>query len=372
MRLNRNTLIVLAGSVIVIVLALLLLNSPASAPDNPEAEDDSGPLFPDVAAEDISQLRVVASATDDADAQASITLVRTDDGWQLEDVETDNAPDAARIESAVNNFASLRYERRFALEDDALATFGLDAPDFTLSATAEDASLQVRIGNQLPTGARYYALLGDDDATIYIVAPISAVNTLTGFINNPPVILPPTPTPQPVLSANSPVFADFDAQALTRFSVRDVANDADTTLIRDPESNAWQIEAATNSQAAPTDDTAASIEISSLAFAEPISVSRVEDLAALGLDDPAFTIVAEDADGTSYRLQIGQLDPTGARYYTLVNDFEQVAEISRASLAPLLNWVEQPPYAPAPIAPAEATPEATAEATAETTPEDTP
>lgn len=383
MRLNRNTVFLLVASLIVIAAALALLSSPASAPDNDISRaDDGGPLFADIISADITQFSIsAASAAADSDAVSQIVFERataegaeTDSAdqdatpaWTIADRELNGTIDASQIDAAISDFLELEYARRFGEETDALANFGLEAPAYTLSATTQTGdTLSLQLGTQNPSGTRYYALVDPipaadtaaNDDTVYLVTGVSSVNGITRLLDNPPVIAPPTPTPQPALNIPGPVFEGYSASSITRFTVQNNDTGAQTLLTRAPDTTEWAISEATNTQDAPTDAQGASILINGYGFLQ--ATDALEDVALdpLGLDEPAFTLTATGQNGRTYRLQIGGTDASQTRYYALVDQFDTVAVVPRDEVDPLLDWIEQPPYAPQ--ADAESTPEADA------------
>ncbi len=352
MKLNRNTLLLVIISVAVIAAVFLLNNQQTSAPDNEDAtEAEAAPAFPELSAEDVTRLEVVDSAT-----EASVVAERDGEAWtvQAETLADGADPDTAAIDAALGQFVGLEISDRFAAE--ALADFGLEPPAYTISLSqGDDQTLTLQIGSKNPSSNRYYGLL-DGGEDVLLLSTVPAVDGLLGWTTAPPVVAPPTPTPEPVLMVPGPVFSGASALNLVRLTVSDTAQDAQTVLVADAEGN-WTIEEATNADAgASADDIIISTLATAFAGLQGRDKLSVDDLATVGLDDAAYSISAEADNGRILSLLVGDADPTGSRFYTLVNDFTDVVLADSDQIQPLLDLIDDVPLLP------EATPEATEEA----------
>lgn len=378
MRLNRSTLLLLVASVIIIIGALFLLSQPASSPENgAEATStavSSGPLFPELTADAISRF----SARDNV-AETQIVLDETGDGWVITESVIPPRGDVNQddVVQQLADLAQLQYSDRF--ESDELASFGLDAPDYTITvARGEDTTQTINVGRLNPAGTRYYVQLEGDPA-IYLVN-VAGINPFTAWINFPPVLTPPTPTLEPSLNLPGPLFPEAFAFDVRLIRLADNESGAETILVRG-EDSLWRIgdppgtepEATPEAEAtaepsaeAPRADQAIA-ELAAQGIASLTAVDAIEgaNLEALGLTDPAYTLSFETAD-RAYTITVGSMDPSGTRYYAQVEGFpDTVAVIEQDAVEPLLELIDAPPNAPEPEATAEA------ETTAEVTPEAT-
>jgi len=351
MRFNRQTLLLLVVGVVVIVIALVALSNTATAPDDDATtEDTSGDFFADISVDDLTEVTIT-----DADG-TSITLTRSnsDVAWAISD--SDDEADQTELTSALTSLVDLRYTNSFSPEESDRAQFGFgeDATLAQISFTAGEETYTLNIGGQNPGGTRYYVSQPETPDTLYLVA-IGTLNTLLGWPSAPPVVVPPTPTPQPALNLPGPVFGDsINFTAFNRFEVRDNESGESLVLVKDEDMDQWTIEGDERT----LDQILVDVRLSSFAVLEGVQAIDAPDLAALELEDPAATIIAS-TPGLEYRLQLGGLDPSGALRYALVNDFERVAVINAEDVTGVLDWLNDPPLAPEP------TPEPTAEADAE-------
>jgi len=353
MKMNRNTLMFLVLGLVVISLALLALSGGGtnSAPASPTPQG-GGPLFPDLAMQDITQVTIRDEAS-----SSETTIRQAEDGaWVLEG--SSEALMQSSIDSAISNLANLRAESRFSSSD--LAQYGLDAPTTIISFRANEQDYRLLIGRKNPAGTRYYALLGEDRETVHLVTGTSELDILSGYVSSPP-ILQPTSTPGVDVVEAGPVFSDFDEARILSLRVAEQPTGEELILERD-EASLWRI--TDGADAAGVDQTAARLAVQDFGFISADDVvDGTLDLARLGLDAPRLLAQATRDDGFVYELRFGSEDPTGRQVYAQVNEDSSVLLISQPNYAQLANLLSNPPLL------SEATPEATSEATAEATPE---
>jgi hypothetical protein len=236
----------------------------------------------------------------------------------------------------------------------------------------------VLLGNNVPDGSRRYALVDQDATNVYIVNGASDLNTVITLAGTPPIILPPTPTPVPSLQLPGPLFGGFDALSVSRVELVDNKTNAKLVLVRDATTN-WVVEEATNAiEGASVDNSLVSVILSTFGFLQGTTAITVSDLATVGLDKPAytFTITADNSTsatgaGTTYKIDVGNPDASGALTYVRVAGYSEVATVLTKDLGLLIDAIKTPPYLPLPVGTAEATADATTNATAETTAEAT-
>lgn len=352
MRMNRTTLLVLLVAIIVTIIALVIVSNqePADTTSTPTSEDVSGSLLGDVAADDITRLSVTNN-----NAELTVTITRDGDTWAFTDELADSEIDSAAVNTIVTALADLSYSDRFEAPDD-IEPFGLVEPAYVMEVTVGDnEEMTFTVGGQNPAGSSYY-VQSSDEGMIHLVRTGDMDDVLT-LVNDTPIIQPPTPTPVPVLNLPGPVFDLISTDDLTRFEV--TRGDESLVLTKDDEGN-WQIEDGAETDAT-LDQNLVNVSLDVFSSIRAVDGLTGVDTATLGLDDPQIVIQASSADQT-YRLQIGDTDASGTRYYALVNDFaEPVAVLEAQDINTLTDLIDNPPVVP----PAEATAEATAEVTAE-------
>jgi len=205
MRLNRGTILLLLGSLVVIVAVLLLNNQRTSAPDvTPTATGapGAGPIFPAIA-DVANQGNIVRFEVTDNIANTKIVMTKDDANvWTVEESAStlDLATDQTKAVGTMSVLASLTATDSFTTEN--LADFGLDQPKYTMVLTDKDGNTYtLKIGNQSPANPRYYALVDEDTTTVYVV-PKDLVDNLIRQITEPPFVATPTPTITPTASPN--------------------------------------------------------------------------------------------------------------------------------------------------------------------------
>lgn len=344
MRLNRNTLIALGGLLVIIIAAVLLLNRPTETPEDIDTDTTDGVFYEGITADTVTGITIV-----DSDGLVA-TLSRPDAEtlWQIAD--TGEEADADRMATAVVGLINLNYTDSFTSENVTDFGFGEDAIPATITFTADGTEHQLLVGRQNPSGNRYYVMQPDDD-TIYLVSNAN-LDSLLGLASNQPVVVLPTATPEPQLNAPGVVFAGFSGIDIQRFEITDNANSQSLVFVRSEEDQTWSIEGDDRA----VDQTNVEIMMSVYGFLEAVDATDAPDLAPLGLDEPAYTIVATDSTGKTFTVQVGDNDPTGTRTYVLIDDFERVAIVESDALSFLLDWLVNPPLAPEPTPTVEAEP----------------
>jgi hypothetical protein len=358
MRLNRNTLIFLGGMLAIIILALVVLNNRTQAPtNNSTASGGTQNVFPDVTSSVITQITVTDNTTS---GTLRIIQAPEDGTWIVQD--NPNTAQQVTIDTAVSNLVNLQASDVFEADD--ISQFGLDNPTYTiLFGDGGSNNYKLLIGNRNPAGTRFYGLVGDDTKTVYLLSNVSAITTLTSYITNPPVVLI-TPTPAPILEVPGLLFPDYTANITTvnQLSFSDPKNSQQIILVRG-ENGAWSLDPfSTNYSTAFIDQAIMQtlVQIPGL-FAAVDVLKNVPDLASLGLVEPTYVIEAGREDGTRYTLKVGNLDPSGTRYYVQIFDVPNVGVVDRAAIDSITPFIGNPPFV------VEATPEVTGEATSEAT-----
>ncbi|QPC83465.1 DUF4340 domain-containing protein [Phototrophicus methaneseepsis] len=355
MRLNRNTIIVLVAALLVIVVALVMLNQPEDTGPETVADDAGGVLFTEAAPETVTSLNV----TDSTGLNVSLQRGDTDEAlWQFPG--NDDEVDAATVDTAVSTLTNLSYTDSYQTEDATQYGFGTEAAPAVITFVADGTEYTLTVGRQNPSGNRYYVRVGDDE-TIYLVNS-TTLDTILGLASNQPIVVPPTPTPVPMLNAPGVVFVGFSAQDIQRFQVTDHASGESLVLVRG-EDNLWTV----LDDDRALDQSTVEVLMSVYGFVEAVDAIDGADLEALGLAEPAYTIQATDSSERTFKIQLGDTDASGTRMYALVDDYDTVAVIEADALSTIIGWLEEPPYAPEPTATVGASEEVTEEPTADVT-----
>ncbi|MFM8321201.1 MAG: DUF4340 domain-containing protein [Chloroflexota bacterium] len=107
----------------------------------------------------------------------------------------------------------------------------------------------------------------------------------------------------------------------------------------------WQIRFPAGLQADPQ---SAESTLAQLATVQVISrLENAPDLAAMGLDQPAYRLLLTGQDGKQTVANVGKLTPTGSGYYVLVSGRGAVVA-NRYVLDSVLGLAENPPLLPTP------------------------
>lgn len=209
MRLKPGTILTFLGALIVIVVGVLLTNqqatTPAATATPTAAGEGAGPLFPTIA-DAANQASIVRFEVQDVTAGTKIVMTKdaTTNNWAVTEsgVPGDQGTDQAKAVAAMSRLAGLNSTQSFALGDTALSSFGLDAPQYILILTdSTGATYTVRVGATNAATRRYYALINDDTATVYVINQ-SDIDNLKGQITAPPYLPTATPTVTPTSTPN--------------------------------------------------------------------------------------------------------------------------------------------------------------------------
>lgn len=209
MRLKPGTILTFLGALIVIVVGVLLTNqqatTPAATATPTAAGEGAGPLFPTIA-DAANQASIVRFEVQDVTAGTKIVMTKdaTTNNWAVTEsgVPGDQGTDQAKAVAAMSRLAGLNSTQSFALGDTALSSFGLDAPQYILILTdSTGATYTVRVGATNAATRRYYALINDDTATVYVINQ-SDIDALKGQITAPPYLPTATPTVTPTSTPN--------------------------------------------------------------------------------------------------------------------------------------------------------------------------
>jgi hypothetical protein len=358
MRLNRGTLglivILLVALVVILVVNTNQMSAPGVTP-TAVAANIAGALL-DIQAENIVRYEIRDNNT------GQFTALTKDAGgaWQIDGTNTlvSRSPDQNLIGTTAGQITAINYTNTF--EDDALATFGLDHPLYTVLVLTNDGTLRtIYIGSKSPTSARYYAVVQSLSGQ---AVPDSASATEEAAASA---------TTEAVAPTQAPAAATDEAASATAESTE--SSGSPKRIVRQATEEPTA-EVTPDASAVDVDNVASQADNGGAVEVEPAPTVEVT------FDPSSFTPMPTDEltaevtlEATANLVQSPQVTLTGSQTIYL---------IPQTVLDTLKNWLTLPPYAPLPtdvptlegVVPevmAENTPVATFSATAEATPEAT-
>jgi hypothetical protein len=181
---RRSTWILVAVFVAVLLVALYMQRSDQQAGAQATPTAGISYLFEDLDA-DIQRLRISSADGNAVEAQAGL-----EGAWTLVE-PSGQAADTDRIASAASQVQNLRIVS--ALENPpAAGEVGLEPADYRLSVLTAGGLEQVAlIGDETPIQTGYYARREGGPVVVVLK---SAVDSLIGLLETPPVLVTPTPT----------------------------------------------------------------------------------------------------------------------------------------------------------------------------------
>jgi len=371
MRMNRGTIVLIAALLVVIVAVLVINNNQASAPGvtpTVAGAEVSGPLLPGLTADSIVRYEV-------RDNKSGFFTSLTKDsggGWHIDGTNTVQGrdPDQSLVNSTASQIVSINYNNTF--QDSQLATFGLDAPAYTITALTNDGRFfTLYIGAKAPTSSRYYAVLVNStvapstaEATTESGEAPQAIATenVAAQQDNSDASVPAstgaagTATPY-VLPGTTPV-ATSEATAETTAAAKKIFRGLQDALAQ---ATVEPTEQATAESTVSTDNTTSALQNGSNA-AQNNSAAITETPFFLPGTTPVATTEATaevTAEATANVVQNPGVTLTGN---------QTIYVIPQTVVDTLTKWINTPPYAPLPtgVPTNEAlTPEASAESTNE-------
>ena len=171
-------------------------------------------------------------------------------------------------------------------------------------------------------------------STVILLVILIALLGLTYYLKHRPA-KPPEPTP---VAEGGPLFLEAEGQPT---SIRIENATGKVVAVQKNSSGQWAI---TLPKPGETDQgmvEAAVTQISALRSITVLDQSPSSD--AIGLKTPAYIISIQFAGGSSHKLEIGDLTPTGSGYY--VRQEKTIYVVSQSGIDALLNLLTQPPYA---------------------------
>lgn len=224
MRLNRGTITLLVGSALVII-AVLLFNSVATAPGSATATatGSAGPLFDGLEADAVARLEIASNTNGDH----TVLLKDAGGAWGITEVTygTDRAVQQDSVSEAITGFADLQANDSFVAEN--LADFGLDQPDYVITAQAGETTYTIYVGNQNPTGNRYYVLIATGQAEAITPPPAAEEPTTEATAET-------TETPAEATSAATEEVTAEATEAATAAATEEVTAEATAEVTEAP------------------------------------------------------------------------------------------------------------------------------------------
>lgn len=418
MRLNRNSAIFIALLAVIIIVSMIFLQDTDDGSNTPdiEATAETIQLFPELSTTSITALTITEEREvgdirptpiagnptlepptplpDGVEPEMTteiISISKNEAGLWVADatstVTLDGTIDSVAVDNSLRNLGAIVSNRQFTPSDGDYSQYGLDEPAFDITFTEQSVaetgvvaegeepamndpvSYRLRIGDRTIGENSYYAFLNDDSETIYVITNATTLqNSILNLTTRVPLEPTAVPTLAPVLNVQAP-FSAFVLTNATGFTFTSEATGDVVEISRSEDNTAWVY--VLNGETLEVQQEFLQILLNSFSTISGIQQSSATDLASLGLDTPAYTFEARTVDGTTYTLQLGDQDPTGAIYYGLVDQFDSVVLIDANSVVLLVDMLANPP-----VLEPEMTPEATADAMeateeAEMTPEAT-
>ncbi len=188
----RNTIILLVVLVVLGGYAWYISNNNV-APITGAATGTPAPtpvVMFDVVTDKVNKFQVT-----DLKKNLTVSVTRQGDNWHM-DQPKDSDTDLLKIDSTLSQLSHLEATRVLTNTTD-LGQFGLTSPSIQATMVLTDSTQFVlKIGDETPDKADYYALKGDDK-TVYLISA-SIGQALIDYLDQPPY--PPTPTPTPLPS----------------------------------------------------------------------------------------------------------------------------------------------------------------------------
>jgi hypothetical protein len=176
-----------------------------------------------------------------------------------------------------------------------------------------------------------------------------------------------TPTASSISGA---LIEGVEAATINQLEIRDHNTGEYVRLVKDT-GGAWDIRGTYQSDVTDPDQAAITTQITEYAGIQFSDSFESSELAAFGLDQPAYTFIVGTESGGTYRLYVGGQNPAGTRYYVIAEVGETGAASTSAEATESASATEEVVEATVELTP-ETTVEATAEASAEVTTEALP
>jgi hypothetical protein len=305
MRLNRGTIALLLGSIVIIAAVLVFTNSQVNAPTTegtPVAtEETTGPLFAGLDAANLTELEIAEPSTG-----ARTVLVRT----TFDEASSVEVAPVATEEPISTADATADTTGEVSIEPTADATTEVEVTDEIALTEEVDETAEAAATDEATEEAEL-----TDEATVEATEAADATTEVTSE-----VVTGPTNTLDPLMTPSA-TFA--------------------------PDAQVWVVSEATTLSDMGVDLTQAGNAAAVFGALQSVTSFSDASLASFGLDAPRYTLTATDASGQTYRIDIGVKNPTQPRYYATINgDNTVIYQIPSDLVESLTNLVANPPYLP--------------------------
>jgi len=182
---RRNTAIVF-GLFILLLAGTLYWQKTMTSSDSAETTATT----PEDLLLNIDEASLKAISIQDVNNQR-VSLRRSDDDKWVIIYPQAEATDEAEVTSAISQFMNVRITSRPQTIPD-LETVGLDPAAYTILMETEGGEqVLINVGNLTPTEGGYYVLT--QDRVIYVASKFG-LDSLIKFLENPPILVTPTPS----------------------------------------------------------------------------------------------------------------------------------------------------------------------------------
>jgi hypothetical protein len=187
---------------VVVILGAVVYSLSQQEPAIPEVEGTVTPvptpqtnLVQDVTINDVQRLEIRRF-----EDETQVVFTREEDGSWFQIVPTNTMVISGTMISEVTRILNMTSQSILSAEANALSAYGLDNPQYEIVLVGRREENNVRftflVGNQTPTGDRYY-LLRQGDPRIHVVLS-STLDSMIGLLDDSP-ISPPTPIGTPTI-----------------------------------------------------------------------------------------------------------------------------------------------------------------------------
>lgn len=339
MRLNRSTIILLLVSLVVIVGIVLFNNSQSAqeAGTPTPSSANAGPVFENVSADAVNHIEVIDNLS------GATTVMTKDEGgaWEIAEAtnSTDRAVDQDAVTTGLADFVSLESADSF--ESDSLADFGLDQPSRSILVTTNDGSVYtLHIGDTNPNGDRYYALIeveqGSGAAPVDEAATTEAANEIQA---DETVAVTAETTEEPQAAE------DAAEEAKTEEGASKPAHIIQTTRTPAPTEEADEAETEEAATEAVTEEAETEETLTEEAATEAVTEAAAEEIVT---EEPEAT-----AEATEELPALPTEGPSPTPTFTptprvTISGSGTVYLLPKRVVDGVLNYIDTPPYVPAP------------------------
>jgi hypothetical protein len=333
MRLNRKTLILLGGSVL-IILGVLLFQDTVQATLIPPTETPVGQmLLPDDLAQQAIQMIIRQ--------QADFTQIdKLNNSWQVTDgtaVDDSRETHSDFVDGLLGIMSGFNYISAF--ESDDLSQFGLDESMASIEIKTDTDDYLLQLGQINPDGDRIYVML-NDVSTVYLMPAVFEFSKVIELASAPPyrqIVVEETPE----LSDNL-LFPDIFGYQITEFMIKDQRDGSFIRYIQG-ELGTWLVDGTIVNEELAINDVQAAVNVSQFLFLdiEPLATDVINSVT----DVPILTLSMTTEDIKAYTMNVSVLNNAG--YVGILDDGTEKNEyrLPTDTVNLFFDMVRYPPYA---------------------------